>query len=90
VGEAIQNTDEPSSDRLIQERRPLTRRLSFFSESKADAPAVEIGCLYHLRLDFSFVLRKVGCWLKKHRGDAPLDSPGRLAYFVGVIRLENP
>jgi hypothetical protein len=28
---AIQNTDEPSSDRLIQEGRPHMRRLSFFS-----------------------------------------------------------
>ena len=67
MGEAIQNTDEPSSDRLIQERRPLTRRLSFFSESKAEAPAGEIGCIYHLRLDFSFVLRKVRVLAEKHR-----------------------
>jgi len=27
---AIQYTNEPSSDRFIEEGRPLTRRLSFF------------------------------------------------------------
>jgi len=66
------------------------RRLSFFSASRAVVRTVDLWCIYGLMVDFSLALRKIRCWLKKHRSDAPLDSPGPLAYFVGVIRLENP
>jgi hypothetical protein len=38
VGAAIQDTDEPSSDRLIEEGRPLLRRPSFFARILARYP----------------------------------------------------
>ena len=49
---AIQDTDEPSSDRLIQEGRPHLRRLSFFSDFGIVFPAAEAGRLPPRRLYF--------------------------------------
>jgi hypothetical protein len=43
VWASIQDTDGPSSDRLITEGRPLTRRLSFFYVHPI--PHVKGGCL---------------------------------------------
>jgi hypothetical protein len=35
------------------------------------------------------VLLESRYWLRKHRNDMPLDTPGAMAYFVCVIKLEN-
>jgi hypothetical protein len=43
---AIQDTDEPSSDRLIQEGRPHMRRLSFFFRSGDFTPPAKLGALF--------------------------------------------
>ena len=79
---AIQDTDESSSDRLIEEGRPLLRRLSFFVVLKTAGPFVEIGRLLRLTVHFPLVLRESGYWLRKHRSDMPVDSQGSFAYFV--------
>lgn len=88
---AIQDTDEPSSDRLIQEGRPLMRRLSFFFRFRD-------RLLRHLTWPPSTpeALFPPGFpqgnryWLRKHRIDMPVDSQGPFDYFVFVIGLENP
>jgi hypothetical protein len=49
---AIQDTDEPSSDRLIQEGRPRMRRLSFFSDFGIVSPATGTGRFPRRRPDF--------------------------------------
>ena len=86
---SIQETDGPYSDRLIEEGRPLLRRLSFFVLN-ASVRIVEIGRHLRLTVHFPPVFRSSEYCLRKHRDDMPLDSRGSLAYFICVIGLENP
>jgi hypothetical protein len=88
---AIQDTDEPSSDRLIQEGRTHMRRLSFFSRFRDRFPR-RLNCPLstpEARFPHGF-LKESRYWLKKHRLDMPVDSQGPFDYFVFVIGLENP
>jgi hypothetical protein len=87
---AIQDTDEPSSDRLIQEGRPHLRRLSFFSDFGIVYPTTGTGRLPAGGPIFPGFLKGSRYWLKKHRMDMPVDSQGSFDYFVFVIGLENP
>jgi hypothetical protein len=84
VWAAIQDTNEPSSDRLIEEGRPLMRRPSFFV-LMTTGRTIKMGCHPCLGVQFPPIFQAGGCWLRKHRGDMPLDSPGPVAYFVPVI-----
>ena len=87
---AIQDTDEPSSDRLIQEGRPHMRRLSFFFQFRISrssvnwapsSPEVPLpdGSVHESRY-----------WLRKHRNDMLVDSQRLIDYFVIELGLENP
>ena len=86
---AILDTDEPSSDRLIQEGWPLLRRLPFFSVWRPLMPGLNCEGSSHEGPESQILLGNGYC-LKKHRLDVPLDSQGSLAYFECVFRLENP
>ena len=87
---AIQDTDESSSDRLMEEGRPLLRRLSFFFDFIVVHPATQIGQLDRLTFQFPLVLHESRYWLRKHRSDMPVDSGGLFAYLECGIGLENP
>jgi hypothetical protein len=87
---AILDTDEPSSDRLIQEGWPLLRRLSFFFRLGGPQCRDLNWACSSRDVPFARFLQENGYCLEKHRLDVPLDSQVPLAYFVGVIRLENP
>jgi hypothetical protein len=54
------------------------------------ATGCEMGRAQHPRTGIPTVLHEDGYYLKKHKDDVPLDSRGPLAYFVCVIKLENP
>ena len=87
----IQDTDEPSSDRLIQEGRPRMRRLSFFFRfwDCFPRPLDWPPSTPEARFSAGF-LHGIRYWLRKHRMDMPVDSQGSFDYFVFVIGLENP
>lgn len=56
---AIQDTDEPSSDRLIQEGRPHMRRLSYFFRFRDSAPPAKVGGFFaQSYTSLSFCTRK--------------------------------
>ena len=86
----IQDTDEPSSDRLIQEGRPHMRRLSFFFDLGISrrwpkwAPSLPDGPF------FAGLLHESRYWLRKHRIDMLVDSGRLFDYFVIEFELENP
>lgn len=86
----IQDTDEPSSDRLIQEGRPHTRRPSFFFDSGISRGGL-IGApfLHEDPLPTGFV-QKSRYWLRKHRIDMLVDSQRLIDYFGIEFGLENP
>lgn len=86
----IQDTDEPSSDRLIQEGRPHMRPLSFFSDFGISSRWPE--CAPSLsKVPFSSgFLHKSRYWLRKHRIDMLVDSRGAFDYFGIEFGLENP
>ncbi len=87
----IQDTDEPSSDRLIQEGRPRMRRLSYFFRfwDRFLRPPDLPPSTPEARFSPGF-LHGTRYWLRKHRMDMPVDSQGSFDYFVFVIGLENP
>jgi hypothetical protein len=57
---------------------------------KAASGGCEIGRPQPPRTGIPTVLHDYGYYLKKHKDDVPLDSRGPLAYFVCVVKLENP
>lgn len=66
---AIQDTDEPSSDRLIQEGRPRMRRLSIFL-----IPGVHTAAFMGPSSNIPGFLHESGYCLRKHRIDMLVDS----------------
>jgi hypothetical protein len=81
VWAAIQDTNEPSSDRLIEGGRPLMRRLSFFV-LMTTGRTIKMGCHPCLAVQFPPIFNSGGCWLRKHRGHKSLDSRRLVEYFV--------
>jgi hypothetical protein len=86
---AIQNTDEPSSDRLIQEGRPHMRRLSFFFDIGTPHLRPNWAPSPDARFSRGF-LHKSRYWQRKHRIDMLVDSQRWFDYFVFEFGLENP
>lgn len=86
----IQDTNGPSSDRLIQEGRRHVRRLSSIFRFQ-DRPPRHLDGAPALDLPFCpGFLHESGYWLKKHRIDKLVDSQGSFDYFVCLSGLEIP
>jgi hypothetical protein len=76
----IQHTDEPSSDRLIQEGRPFLCRLSSFLKPQEPGPVPILqGNMPNRSLSFRFA--KPGCWRRKHTRDMPVGLDDILGIF---------
>src|SRR5271165_1399668 len=87
VSAAIQETDELSSDRLIQGGglflRPPAAIDFRFDQTAPPATRMNAGSPLFL------ILGESGCWHTKHKTDIAVDSPGSLAYFVCTKEFEG-
>ena len=85
ASESIQDTDEPSSDRLIQGGGRRCDAPLFIS-ALLRAPCAGLFSAASLP---SGSLPGKRYWQRKHRMDMAVECPRRFYYFVGV-GLENP
>jgi hypothetical protein len=79
---AIQDTDEPSSDRLIQEGRPHMRRLSYFFRFRDSAPPAKFGGIFARSSTFRWFWTRRKVLAEKAQNRHPYGLSGMVRLFL--------